>query len=115
MKREDAPAYPGEAISEGLVNALAHRDYAAFSSGATVTLYPDRVEIWNSGRLPQGWKEDRLRRNHPSLPANPEIAHALFIRGFMERIGRGTLKTIEACRTAGIPAPKWSVGPARFE
>lgn len=109
LKREDAPAYPSDAIREGLVNALAHRDYAAFSSGATVTLYPDRVEIWNSGRLPQGWKEDRLRRNHPSLPANPDIAHVLFIRGYMERIGRGTLKIIEACRTAGIPAPKWSV------
>jgi ATP-dependent DNA helicase RecG len=109
LKRADTPAYPAEAIREGLVNALAHRDYAAFSSGATVTLYPDRVEIWNSGHLPKGWKEEKLRRTHPSLPSNPDIAHVLFIRGFMERIGRGTLKIIEACRTAGIPAPKWSV------
>jgi ATP-dependent DNA helicase RecG len=112
LRRRDQFAYPAEAIREGLVNSLAHRDYAAFSSGATVTLYPDRLEIWNSGSLPKGWKEDRLRHNHPSLPPNPDIAHVLFIRGLMERIGRGTIKIIEACRTASIPAPRWKVDDA---
>ncbi|MEO8353481.1 MAG: RNA-binding domain-containing protein [Chthoniobacteraceae bacterium] len=109
LERENVPSYPEYAIREGLVNALAHRDYAAFSSGTSVTVYPDRVEIWNSGQLPKGWRADKLRHNHPSLPANPDIAHVLFIRSFMERIGRGTLKIIEACRQALLPAPKWSV------
>ncbi|MGD1089703.1 MAG: RNA-binding domain-containing protein [Verrucomicrobiota bacterium] len=108
LKRNNIPAYPDYAIREGLVNALAHRDYASFSSGATVTLYPDRVEIWNSGRLPKGWNADKLRHNHPSLPPNPDIAHVLFIRSFMERIGRGTQKIIEACREAGLPPAAWS-------
>jgi ATP-dependent DNA helicase RecG len=30
----------------------------------------------------------------------------------MERIGRGTIKIIEACRTASIPAPRWKVDDA---
>jgi ATP-dependent DNA helicase RecG len=109
LKRKNVPAYPEYAIREGLVNALAHRDYAAFSSGATVTLYSDRVEIWNSGRLPKGWKADKLRHNHPSLPPNPDIAHVLFIRSFMERIGRGTQKILEACDAAGLRRATWAV------
>lgn len=109
LKRENVPAYPDYAIREGLVNALAHRDYAAFSSGVTVTVYPDRVEIWNSGQLPKGWKADKLRHNHPSLPPNPDIAHVLFIRSYMERIGRGTQKIIEACDTAGLRRATWAV------
>jgi ATP-dependent DNA helicase RecG len=29
----------------------------------------------------------------------------------MERIGRGTMKMIEACRDAGIPSPTWKTDP----
>jgi ATP-dependent DNA helicase RecG len=50
-------------------------------------IYPDRVEIWNSGKLPQGWSKDKLRHNHPSLPSNPDIAQFLYLRNLMERIG----------------------------
>jgi ATP-dependent DNA helicase RecG len=109
LQRRNVGAYPGFAIREGLVNALAHRDYSAFSSGATLFVFPDRVEIWNSGQLPKGWSASNLRHNHPSLPTNPDIAHFLFIRNLMEKIGRGTLKMIDACREAGIPAPTWKV------
>jgi ATP-dependent DNA helicase RecG len=92
-----------------LVNALAHRDYASFSSGATVLVYPAHVKIWNSGRLPLGWRADKLRMPHASIPANPDIAHFLYIRSYMERIGRGTNKMIETCREMGLPAPAWAV------
>ena len=66
--REDHPNYSIEALREGLVNALAHRDYAAFSGGVTVSVYPGRIEIWNSGRLPRGIKVADLKRVHPSIP-----------------------------------------------
>ena len=107
IERKNIVSYPPFAVREGLVNALAHRDYSAFSSGATLLVYPDRLEIWNSGKLPAGWNADKLRHNHPSLPSNPDIAQFLYIRNLMERIGRGTMKMIEACREAGIPSPTW--------
>lgn len=109
LQRQNLEAYPDYVVREGLVNALAHRDYASFSSGATVLVYPARVEIWNSGRLPKGWRADKLRTNHASLPANPDIAHFLYIRNYMERIGRGTNKMIQTCREMGLPAPTWAV------
>jgi ATP-dependent DNA helicase RecG len=109
IERKNIPSYPPFAVREGLVNALAHRDYSAFSSGATLLVYPDRLEIWNSGKLPDGWSADKLRHSHPSLPSNPDIAQFLYVRNLMERIGRGTTKMIEACREAGIPSPTWKV------
>ncbi|RZK39862.1 MAG: hypothetical protein EOO61_06910 [Hymenobacter sp.] len=51
----------------------------------------------------------KTANSHPSLPANPDIAHYLYSRGYMERIGRGTLKMIQACQEEGIHTPKWEV------
>ncbi|MFH2063616.1 MAG: RNA-binding domain-containing protein [Pseudomonadota bacterium] len=112
IQREDKRQYPLYALREGLVNAFAHRDYAGFSGGLSVGIYPSRIEIWNSGRLPKELKVGDLRKNHPSLPTNPDIAHLLYIRGLMERIGRGTQKIINACKEYGLPAPKWQDQPS---
>jgi ATP-dependent DNA helicase RecG len=110
--RHDRTAYPLDALREGLVNAFAHRDYAHFSGGVAVGMYPNRIEIWNSGRLPEGWKPADLKKNHPSYPPNPDIAHVLYIRGLMERVGRGTQKIMDACRDYGLAPPKWQDAPS---
>ena len=60
---------PEAALREGLRNEFfAHRDYSSFSGGPTVSVFADRIEIWNTGRLPEGLKLADLKRNHPSLP-----------------------------------------------
>jgi len=107
LVRQARLAYPDAAVREGLVNAFAHRDYAGFSGGLTVSVYADRIEIWNSGRLPDGLTPATLRRNHPSLPANPDMAQVLYLRGLMERIGRGTQKIIQSCVDQGLRPPQW--------
>lgn len=106
--RRDRANYSVEALREGLVNALAHRNYASFSSGISVSVYPDRIEIWNSGRLPSGIKVGDLKKSHPSIPTNPDIAHVLYLRRLMERIGRGTQKIVVACEELGARPPRWS-------
>lgn len=111
LVRVEKLAYPLDAVREGLVNAFAHRDYAGFSGGLTVTVFSDRMEIWNSGRLPDGLTPTTLKRGHPSLPANPDIAQVLFLRGLMERVGRGTLKITQACEHAGLRSPQWQDAP----
>ena len=107
VRRTDRPEYPFEALREGLVNAFAHRDYAGFSGGVTVGIYPNRIEIWNSGHFPEGLQPADLKKNHPSLPTNPDIAHVLYLRGLMERIGRGGQLIVDACRDHSLPASKW--------
>jgi len=111
LRRQDRPEYPMSALREGLVNAFAHRDYSGFSGGLAVSIYPSRIEIWNSGHLPDGLKPGDLCKNHPSLPTNPDIAHVFYLRGLMERVGRGTQKIINACREYVLPAPRWTDQP----
>lgn len=108
LARGDIPSYPYAALREGLINALAHRDYSSYAGGVSVGVYPNRVEIWNSGSLPEGWKPGDLKKNHPSLPPNPDIAHVLYLRRLIERVGRGTIKIVDECRAAGLREPKWT-------
>lgn len=107
IQRTDRPEYPFMALREGLINALAHRDYSSFDGGMAVGIYPDRIEIWNSGTLPDGLTVGALKRPHPSLPPNPDVAHVFYLRRLIERIGRGTIKIVEDCKAAKLPTPSW--------
>lgn len=105
--RIDRPAYNLDALREGIVNAFVHRDYAAYSGGLRVTVFTDRVEIWNSGNLAEGLTPGRLRGDHPSILVNPDIAQVFYLRSLMERVGRGTELIARASRRLGAPPPQW--------
>jgi len=107
-KRQDSPLYPEGAVREALINALAHRDYSAASGGVSIHIFPRRLEIWNSGSLPEGVTAESLAKGHISVLRNPDIAHALYLRGLMEKAGRGSVLMIQQCRENGLPAPQWS-------
>ena len=107
LERKDEPLYPVQAVREGLVNAFAHRDYSDFSGGIAVHIYPNRLEIWNSGPLPEGITPATLAYGHLSILRNPDIAHVLYLRGRMEKIGRGSLLILRLCREVGLPEPQW--------
>jgi ATP-dependent DNA helicase RecG len=107
LVREDRGAYPDEALREGLVNAFAHRDYADFRGGIRVQVFPQRVEIWNSGSLPEGVTPAGLKAGQISILRNPDIAHALYLQGLMEKMGRGGMLISRAFESKGLPAPEW--------
>ena len=104
-KRKDNYIFPMSALREGIINALVHRDYFSISGSVSILIYADRLEISNSGKSPL--KAAELKKNHLSMPVNPDIAHIVFLRGFMEKIGRGTLKILDACKEAGLAEPIW--------
>ncbi len=107
LRRTDQVVYPEEAVREGLVNAFAHRDYAEFSGSISVDLYPDKLVIWNYGSLPPGVTVQDLKREHPSIPRNPDIVQVLWLREYMERVGRGTQNIVLWCKQAGLAMPTW--------
>lgn len=108
LTQPNIPQYPPDAIREGLVNAFAHRDYSNFSGGVFVNIYPDRLEIENTGKFPDGVTLDSISKGQVSVLRNPDIAHVLYLRGKMEKVGRGSVLIQKACTDHGLPLPKWS-------
>lgn len=108
LQRESKPKYPFNSLREGLVNALVHRNYAAFSGSVSVSVFPDRVEIWNTGTLPRGIvPRDLPLASHPSILVNPDIGHVFYLHELMERVGRGTYKIAQECLDFGMRVPEW--------
>jgi len=104
---------PKEAVTEAIVNAVAHRDYTSNAS-VQVMLFVDRLEVWNPGELPPSLTPERLREPHPSLPHNPLIAEPLYLVRYIEKAGSGTLDMIERCGKANLPAPDFEERAGQF-
>lgn len=104
---------PPDAVGEAIVNAIAHRDYHSNAS-VEVRLFTDRLEVWNPGRLPGTLTLDDLRNDHPSVPNNPLIAESLYLTRYIEKVGSGTQRMIELCRSAGLPEPQFEQRSGSF-
>ena len=97
---------PEEAIREAIVNAIVHRDYLS-PSKIQVRIFPDRIEIWDPGRLPPQLETEDLKRPHPSIPYNPLIFRQFYRVGFVEDVGGGTTDIVEWCKKAGLLEPEF--------
>lgn len=42
------------------------------------------------------------------IRANPGIAHVLYLRGHMKKLGRGSVLILQDCKEQGLPEPKWT-------
>lgn len=108
LYRDSRPEYPFNSLREGIVNALVHRNYSLFSGGVSLSIYPGRIEIWNSGQLPKGITPKTLRTSmHNSILVNPDISHVFYLYELMERVGRGTFKIVQECQEMGMKLPEW--------
>jgi predicted HTH transcriptional regulator len=76
---------------------------ARFSTGKT-----DRLEIRNSGELPEGVTVDRLKAGLISVLRKPDIAHVFFLATMTEKWGRGSLLIQKACGDRKLPPPRWT-------
>jgi len=104
-QRVETYAVPEDALREAVHNAIIHKDYAS-GTPIQISIYRDKIMLWNPGVLPPELTPARLFRKHPSLPANPDIANAFFRAGMIEAWGDGYERIVEACQTAGNPKPK---------
>jgi predicted HTH transcriptional regulator len=97
---------PKEIITEAIVNSIAHRDYTSNGS-VQIMLFADRLEIWNPGILPLGWTTEKLKKLHASVPANPLLADPMYLAGYIERMGTGTMDMIRLARKSGLKEPEF--------
>jgi ATP-dependent DNA helicase RecG len=98
---------PPDVIREAIVNAVAHRDYA--SAGAVqVSVFADRVEVWNPGMLQAPLTLESLRHPHGSIAHNHRICEALFLVRYIEKYGTGTLMMIRESLAHALPEPDFT-------
>jgi ATP-dependent DNA helicase RecG len=100
--------YPYDAVREAIHNAVAHKDYTG-GTPIQISVYPDKIMIWNYGQLPEDWTMNDLLQKHSSRPHNPDISTAFFRIGYIEAWGRGMDKMKKQCVEANLPAPTLSI------
>ena len=100
--RVDRPTIPALVLREAILNAIAHRDYQE-TSPVQLRLFPDRLELWNPGSIPQ----ELIEQPGVSRPRNPDIARILYLRGLVEMRGVGMVRMRDGMASLGLPAPRW--------
>jgi ATP-dependent DNA helicase RecG len=104
LQRIESWPVPMPALREAVLNAVVHKDYA-IGAPIQISVYPDKLLIWNPGELPPNWTVEKLLSKHASIPFNPDVASVFFRAGMIESWGRGIERLLEACQEAHTPAP----------
>ena len=69
--------YPKDAVREALLNAIAHKDYSG-GVPIQISVYTDKIIIWNEGQLPENWTVKNLLEKHASRPYTPTLQMLCF-------------------------------------
>ena len=104
---------PEPALREAILNAIVHKDYSS-GTPIQISVYADKLMIWNKGQLPDNWTVARLKTKHPSDPYNPDIANSFFRAGLIEAWGRGTIKILDECKKTKVAAPSFKYDLSGF-
>ncbi|MBN3567722.1 MULTISPECIES: ATP-binding protein [Burkholderia] len=108
----NALKYPRQALTEAMVNALAHRDYERPEPTRT-TVFSDRIEITSPGSLPTGVRVDAFREGKATSKwRNQSLAWFLNRLQLAQAEGQGIPTIIRSMREEGCPAPSFDVTEA---
>ena len=102
-----------EVIREAVVNAVAHRDYTQ-SGAIQISVFADRLEVWNPGELLPPLTLEKLRKPHRSVTRNALVCEAFYLSGNIEKYGTGTLMMIRESIGHALPEPDFVGGPGEF-
>lgn len=87
------PDYDEEALLEGIVNGIIHRDYNNLGAEVCLNIYEDRIEITSPGVMVSGEPVPKyIDYNFESMRRNPYIADLFWRLGYMNRRGSGLAK-----------------------
>ncbi len=96
FKNERREEIPLTVLREGLVNALAHRDYTV-SGPVRLFIFQDRVEIRSPGKLPNTVTIENMKTSVHIL-RNPVIYNLLNRMGLVTDVGSGVPRMIKTIR-----------------
>ena len=92
-RRVERPTYPQDALREGIVNALIHRDYLLTNTDIELAVYSNRLEIVSPGRLPNGITPDRMRAGTRAA-RNQMLKDVMRDYRYLEHMGMGIPRKI---------------------
>ena len=103
--RENLDAYPSRALFEGIVNAVAHRNYFLLGTQIQVDMFRDRLEISSPGNFYQGEPIEKTYNlsQYISTRRNPLITDILVMCNMMEARGTEVNKIIESYADVDLP------------
>lgn len=100
------PEYPAFAWLEGLVNAVAHRDYSIQGDYIRITMFDDRIEFSSPGRLPSIVTVDNIQTTRFSR--NPMIARVLSDFGWVRELNEGVKRIYTDMESFFLDPPVFS-------
>lgn len=104
VRRADRWTVPRVALSEAIINASVHADYAERGSPIRVAVFNDRIEVETSGLLPLGLTIDDIRKRVSKL-RNRVVGRVFHELGLIEQWGSGIQRMTAACEETGLPVP----------
>ena len=111
IKRVDSNDYPTKALREGMLNAVAHRDYE-YRDSILVKIYPSNIEIVSLGGLVRGFALEDIR-NGVSALRNRGLANVLYRLNLIEAYGTG-IRTIYRLYEGASRQPHMTSAPNSF-
>ena len=97
--------YPEFAWQEGIVNAVAHREYALQGNYICVTMFDDRLEIRSPGGLPNLVTVENIRETRYSR--NPRIARLLTEFGWVRELNEGVKRIYHDMSSFFLDQPEY--------
>ena len=105
----DMPEYPGVALREALINAVAHRDYERSRSRTEVVFFDDRVEVSSPGLLADGVTvPDLTSAEAVHATRNPLLVSVLVAAGHMRGEGSGLVRMLREMKESLLTEPRFA-------
>ncbi len=112
LKRIEKRDYPSEALREGLINALIHRDYG-FSGSIIINVNSSRIEFISIGGLMAGLSTEDIKSGI-SQPRNRKLAEVFHRLKLVESYGTG-IRRIYSLYDGKISKPAIITTPNTFK
>ncbi|MBO6029446.1 MAG: putative DNA binding domain-containing protein, partial [Bacteroidales bacterium] len=87
LRRVEPLEIPEKGLREIICNSIIHKQYDG--PDIQMRVYDDRIDLWNFGKLPEGYTFEQMFMPHRSMPRNKLIANAFYYAGLIEAWGRG--------------------------
>lgn len=98
--------YPEFAWTEGIINAICHREYAQTGNYILIKMFDDRLEITSPGKLPNIVTVENIQETR--YARNPVISRVMTEMGLVRELNEGVKRIFSEMQEAFLDEPVYS-------